>query len=258
MPVIGGNLLAVLPLGPDGTCSCTPGANDILSTSTALAEHSRVLLGYLPDVCIVRLKISRDTVADVNQDQIVNTLDIETIEEDKAYTMDPDAPSNCTGPCGRADVNGDGRVNILDATAVAQSAVSGQNVSCGAVYATAFSCGPLRAAPATPAMSISLDTVFYFNSDGMTVEGQDFQNQRRRRTEFYEKLVGRVGELESKQDYLTRKTEKLESKDQQQRSAIDETAQISSSSSGVVVDVMISVGVVVFCVGIAMLVRKSQ
>merc|ERR1712065_68981 len=81
-----------------------------------------------------------------------------------------------TGPCGRVDVNRDGRVNQLDATSLTQSAQLGQNVSCGGIYATDFSCGSTRSAPITPAMGISLDSITYFESAGINIPGTPFIN----------------------------------------------------------------------------------
>merc|ERR1712065_70160 len=63
-----------------------------------------------------------------------------------------------TAGCGRADVNRDGSVNPLDETSILQSAPFGTSVTCGAVYATDFSCGSTR--------RYTLNPVFYRNDDG--------------------------------------------------------------------------------------------
>merc|ERR1712065_22286 len=74
--------------------------------------------------------------------------------------------------CGRADVNQDGKVDQLDSTSITQSAYLGTNVTCGGIYAMAFSCGSNQQAPLTPAIGISLDSVTYFSDDGLIVEGK--------------------------------------------------------------------------------------
>merc|ERR1711991_670187 len=74
--------------------------------------------------------------------------------------------------CGRVDVNQDGKVDQLDSTSITQSAYLGTNVTCGGIYAMAFSCGSNRQAPLTPAIAISLDSVTYFSDDGLIVQGK--------------------------------------------------------------------------------------
>ena len=256
VPAFGGNLLAILPLGPTGECDCTPGNNDILATSTALAFDRSNLTGVLPDVCIVRLLISRTVAADVNLDGIIDVRDENLVINSDLFEIEPDAPSKCVGPCGRLDVNGDGRVNQLDATSITQSAEAGTNVSCGGVYATAFSCGSTRSAPLTPAVAISLDTVLYFDDDGMVIPGQPFVNQRKR--SGLDTIVQRVSYLEERNAILEKRTELLEQSDRSQDEQITQTRKNFHMSTGqsVMLDVFVSIGAVVLCGALVVFAQK--
>jgi hypothetical protein len=176
VPAIGGSLLAILPLDPDGNCSCTPEEKNVIATTTALAYIRDQ--PNIADVCMVRLLIDDEVLADVNLDNIVDGLDVELVENSTYFQLDPTAPSECpVEGCGREDVNKDGKVDQLDSTSITQSAILGTNVTCGGIYATAFSCGSTRKAPLTPAVSISLDTISYFSDDGLIVEGKLLQHQ---------------------------------------------------------------------------------
>jgi len=176
VPAVGGGLLAVLPLDPDGSCSCTPEEKDVILTTTALAFPMD--LEGSADVCIVRLLVDEYVYADVNRDLVIDALDVNIVETSDLYSISPNASSKCTEamPCGALDVNRDGKVNQLDSTSITQSARLGTNVSCGGVYATAFSCGSTRRAPITPAVAISFDGLSYFSDDGLLVDPLPFQN----------------------------------------------------------------------------------
>jgi hypothetical protein len=176
VPAVGGAVLALLPEDAAGVCVCTPKpdpgtrGNTVLATTTALAyprDNPNV-----PDVCIVRLLISQYLPPDVNGDFVVNFTDLSLIYGSTYYSMDPLAASKCplvgtVNVCGPIDVNMDGKVNQLDATSITQSLYLGSNVTCGGVYATAFSCGSTRSAPLTPAVGISLDSIVWFSDDGL-------------------------------------------------------------------------------------------
>lgn len=172
VPAVGGQLLTILPVIPGG-CPCSPELLDVIGTTTALAENP----GTSPEVCMVRLQISRTVRADVNLDFVINNLDTQAIQTSlffnanssdlNTWCRSPPGPVGTIVPCGRVDVNQDGRVNFLDVSSVTGAAPNGTSVTCGAIYATAFSCGSSRAAPLTPAVAISLDTIQYFNDDGV-------------------------------------------------------------------------------------------
>ncbi len=175
VPAVGGHLLALFPIDEKG-CHCTPLPdadrfdNNIIVTSTALAYPQDT--PNKPDVCIVRLLISQFLVVDVNQDLKVDNDDIFAVESSPYYSFFIGGESTCPLinaqlVCGRADVNFDGAVDPLDTTAITQSVYLGTNVSCGGIYATAFSCGSKRTAPLTPAVDISFDSIVYFNEDGV-------------------------------------------------------------------------------------------
>jgi hypothetical protein len=143
----------------------------IIATTTALAYPRDT--PNMADVCIVRLLISQYLPVDVNLDLVINQTDVNIVEDSLYYNFNVQASSTCPQNndlqrmCGRADVNFDGSVNQLDATAITQSAALGTRVPCGGVYATAFSCGSTRRAPLTPAVDISFDSIVYFNNDGL-------------------------------------------------------------------------------------------
>jgi hypothetical protein len=156
-------MLAVLPRNANGTCACTPVAN-VVVTSTAIAYPRD---SANPDVCIVRLLISRQVIFDVNLDGIVNSVDQGLIIT--RIILNTPCPVNATTglvQCGREDVNGDGQVNFADLVSLT-SVVLGTNVSCGAVHSTMFSCGSARKAPLTPARAISFDSIVYFEQLGL-------------------------------------------------------------------------------------------
>jgi hypothetical protein len=178
VPSLGGGLLGMFRRDSKGACACTPlpdlstQGNDVITTTTALAYPRDT--PNKPDVCIVRLLVSLYMPVDVNLDQVVNATDVNLVQASPYYDIILSDLSKCpaapdgTRMCGRADVNGDGFVNQLDQTSISQSAdyMRGVPLPCGGIYATAFSCGSNRAAPLTPAVSISLDSIVYFNNDG--------------------------------------------------------------------------------------------
>ena len=145
----------------------------MVATTTAIAYPRDT--PNKPDVCIVRLLISLYMPVDVNLDSVINRADILAVENSTYYSFDLSATSRCPRNsnlqyvCGREDENFDGFVNQLDSTAISQSAQvsgAGTRITCGGVYATAFSCGSSRRAPLTPVVDISLDSIVYFNNDG--------------------------------------------------------------------------------------------
>ena len=181
VPALGGMLLGILPINPDGSCPCSVDSGDIVGTTTGLAYSNVTGNALLPDVCIIRLLVSNTLRFDVNRDRVIDAQDVLLIRNNPQYVSDPNATSNCTSlVCGNVDVNLDGKVNQFDATAVTEAVSSLRfplSVRCGGVVATAFSCGSTRSSPLVPAVGISLDTVSYFNSDGVTARKK--KNQER-------------------------------------------------------------------------------
>jgi len=180
VPAVGGSLLAVFPKNSQGQCACTPVPdagthdNNVITTTTALAYPRNT--PNKPDVCIVRLLISLYLPVDVNLDLVVNKTDIDLVQRSPYYNFILSDPSTCPNntegfrDCGRVDVNRDGFVNQLDTTSIDQSAnttLGGLSAPCGGVFAIAFSCGSTRSAPLTPALGISLDSIVYFDNDGV-------------------------------------------------------------------------------------------
>lgn len=181
-------VLGLFPKDSKGNCSCTPHPdpglmdNQVIATTTALA-YPNTSDTNMPDVCIVRLLIAQRLPPDVNGDFVVNQTDIDLIKENNPfYNIDASAPSKCPVQkgrrvCGPTDVNMDGLVNELDANSVIQSLPLGTALPCGGVYATAFSCGSTRRQPLTPAVDISLDSIVWFNDDGL--DGQTMPLMKR-------------------------------------------------------------------------------
>jgi hypothetical protein len=264
VPAVGGSLLAIVPLDPERNCSCTPEETNVIATTTALAFTRNQ--PNIADVCMVRLLIDNDVFADVNLDNIVDGLDVHMVENSTYFSLSPLAPSKCdfaTG-CGREDVNKDGKVDQLDSTSITQSAILGTNVTCGGIYATAFSCGSTRKAPLTPAVSISLDTISYFSDDGLIVEGKLLQHQYtdlKKRSMFVEdtSLVQDilVKMEEQEQDLRLFKIES-EKRDELQDQRFEKQEQTHKSyNSNLFSDVLLSVLVVLVC-GIALVIVRKK
>jgi len=201
VPAVGGQLLTILPVIPGG-CPCSPETFDVIGTTTALAENP----GTSPDVCMVRVQISRTVRADVNLDLVINSLDTNAIQTSpffnsnssdlNSWCRNPAGPVGTPVPCGRVDVNQDGRVNFLDVSSVLGAAPNGTSVQCGAIYATAFSCGSNRSAPLTPAVGISLDTIQYFNDDGIINTKRSMDNKWNHITVQVDTLSAKVVDIE--------------------------------------------------------------
>jgi len=256
VPAVGGALVAIFPLDIEGNCSCTPEENDVIASTTALA-----LLGEgETDVCIVRLLIDKFVYADVNRDGIIDQVDVDLVEDDPSFSINPASPSLCDPEgCGPADVNRDGKVNQLDSTSISQSAILGTNVTCGGVYATDFSCGSTRSAPLVPATSISLDTISYFSDDGLIVEGRLLSHQfdifASKRTEENSLIDNILVEV----DEMHKEMRAMKLKDLQHDERLDSHDQQHVSSESILMDVMISIFVVLVCgVFVFVIQRKRQ
>ncbi len=190
VPATGGIMVGVLPMDYTGACSCSPIPdpgnfdNTIIVTTTAMAyPRDRP---NVPDVCMVRVMISMYLPPDVNKDFVIDMQDVRLVEASPYYRMQLSSASVCPevngkNECGPVDVNKDGFVNMLDTTAITQSAAMGTNITCGGIYVTAFSCGSSRSAPLTPAVDISLDSITYYNNNGEYGVQTSLLNQQRRR-----------------------------------------------------------------------------
>jgi len=259
-------LLAILPMAANGQCLCTPADQDVLASTTAITfpARNRTINFTLPEVCVVRLLISATLRADVNLDHIIDNADVEMIQNDPAYILDPDAPSNCTGPCGRADVNGDGRVNQLDTTSVTQSAVLGTNVTCGGIYATDFSCGSSRSAPLNPAIQISFDNLQYFEFEGINVPGTPLINElvTKRTAGTFDVVFDKLAAVEEKTAVLEQEFKQAEvalrQADVEIKDQMATKKHVESRTHSVLFDVAVSVGAVVVCACIALVVQKKK
>lgn len=133
VPATGGQLLVVLPYdAATNSCPCTPGggvpgANPWIGTTTALIERTNVA----PFVCIVRVTMTTDVPYDVNQDGLISVDDILAVQS---------APQGPCDPCGRADVDHDFTVDSKDVAAIINILPLPANVTCGVVWASAFTC----------------------------------------------------------------------------------------------------------------------
>lgn len=222
VPARGGGLIGALPVAQDGSCPCTPFPNQIILTTTALAE----LPESSPDVCIVRLLASMQVAADVNLDRVVDDTDTQLILSSPFFSVNASLATGCDGqPCGRVDVNNDGSVNMLDVTSVMQSLPNGTAVPCGALYATAFSCGSSRSAPLTPALQISMDAINFPNTGGQlstasSLRRRDSENAIVKRHQWMLEEI--VVELEhTKAEVAEMKQENAKKHLQQQQTAKD-------------------------------------
>jgi hypothetical protein len=216
VPAVGGCVVALFPQNVSGECSCTPKPdpgmvdNTVIATTTSLAYPRDN--PDAADVCIVRLLISQFLPPDVNRDFVINFTDVRLVYDCPYFNLDPTSNvSKCPlkgskRACGPADVNQDGKVNVLDSVSITQSTLMGTNVTCGGVYVTAFSCGSTRRAPLTPAVDISLDSIVWFRDDGQTGDVNPLQNTLSRRSDSslvstmlvqFEAMQERVVHLES-------------------------------------------------------------
>ena len=170
-------LLAALPKTASGSCTCTPGDNDVIITTSATTQPTtNTFVGFPWDACLVRLRVSRDVPADINQDGVVNSADVEAIESSQFFSNETGVGSLCIGPCGRVDLNNDGAVDPNDVDALNNAIPIPTDVSCGAIYATVYSCG--GDIPRGGAFDISLDNVDYYNNDGSVVAKRSLHSQR--------------------------------------------------------------------------------
>merc|ERR1711991_270012 len=140
---------------------------------------------------------------------------------------------------------------------ITQSAILGTNVTCGGIYATAFSCGSTRQAPLTPAVSISLDTITYFSDDGLIVEGKLLENQfviskrdAMPKDSLVEDMLLKFDEMQSEIDGL-----KTRFSEQEEHIGVVADA-VHTGNKGVLVEVFISIGVVFVCGLIVLALRK--
>ena len=296
VPAFGGNLLGLFPQNAKGECMCTPKPdpglrdNTVIATTTALAYPRDAVSGLSADVCIVRLLISQYIRPDINMDLVVNATDLGLVYSSPYFDIDPGAPSKCPQvgvrrACGPADVNQDDRVNQLDATSITQSLFLGSNVTCGGVYATAFSCGSSRKAPLTPALEISLDSIVWFNDDGLLGNTNPLQNYPAKRQtrdfDLVKVVIDQVEELQARLEEHDNKLgqhdnkfgqhdNKLGQHDNKLGQVDNKLGQVdnklrrlesnSPSSSGINIlsEVLVSVGVVLFAAAAVALRKKMQ
>lgn len=243
VPAVGGSLLGLLPRDKEGLCNCTPELHDVIVTSTALAYVTNV-----PDVCIVRVKIAIILDFDVNMNRQIDADDYYAVMNSSFFAVDPSAASRCNGPCGRVDVNGDSKVNILDSLAIVNALnPSYQPVPCGGVMATAWSCGSTRKAPLTPAVSISLDSIVYFNDEGLNIaSGLTPARKRSSLSGVEDRILQAVEELKEDNKELKAKSSQLEAKvdakDKEHDLHFERLAGKTLSSSAQLMDVIALIG----------------
>lgn len=280
VPAVGGGLLAILPLDPEGNCSCTPEENDVIATATGLAilDELSVTNSIQTEVCIVRVLIDKFVYADVNRDLIIDQEDVNLVENSPLFNINPAAPTKCntTEGCGPVDVNRDGVVNQLDSTSITQSARLGTNVTCGGVYATDFSCGSTRRAPLVPAVGISLDTITYFSDDGLIVEGRLLKNNfevfptrslhGRASQSMIDDILVEFGNMENMVRDSTTELENVKATIAKlQESDADQTKKIAShdnrfgsSEETIMIEVFVSVFVVIVCGVVVLAIQKKR
>merc|ERR1711991_244553 len=223
--------------------------------------------GQPPEVCVVRLRIEKYVRTDCNRDLVINFTDVMLVETSPFYSFRPNATSKCPrSGCGSVDINQDGRVDQLDSTAITQSAVLGTNVSCGGVYATAFSCESTRGAPITPAVDISYDTVVYFSDDGLIVEGIELEHafsRRVARDPMMDTLLMEVQQLKEENKQLQEKDQQLEDTTKQLLNNVmrhDEQLRGSSqrTTPSLAVELLLSAVAVVACAGVVAVVYRRR
>jgi hypothetical protein len=209
VPVTGGQLLATLPINPaDGSCFCGVDDQDVIATSTAFTFPGGL---DTQEVCIVRLLVTKEPPADANRDGVINAADEAFVSGSGMFN----SGTPCAPNCGTFDVNNDGFVNQTDVDTIFASAVYPTNVTCGAVYATQFSCGSYRSSPPDPAIAISLDQVRFASDAGVLSSStkkrgvvdfdfaMDVLNERMARNDFG--TAEELGEMEARLAALKKK-----------------------------------------------------
>ncbi len=102
---VGGQLLELLPLTGNGLdCPCSPGnitnPTIIFATTTGLAvPFDAFRPSIVPDVCIIRLQISRQLRIDVDLNGIIDINDMMLITSSPLFIMSPSV--FCNVNCGR-------------------------------------------------------------------------------------------------------------------------------------------------------------
>lgn len=263
VPAIGGMLLGILPQNPDGSCPCTVNTNDIIGTTTGLAYSNVSGNVFMPDVCIVRLLVSRVLRYDVNRDFVISREDVLLVRNNPQYVADPTGASNCApSGCGNVDVNQDGKVNQFDATAITEAVSSTRyplSVACGGVAATAFSCGSTRASPLVPAVGISLDTVKYFNSDGTLTRKRGGRMDMRDVEDLLSRVATRdaVEHVEAQIDRVESKISSCVVHEEMQRTVSEvKSERAKVLHDHLLADIAVSVFVIAFVGLMAFLVRR--
>ena len=151
-----------------------------------------------------------------------------------------------------------------------------------------FSCGSTNAAPITPAVGISLDSLMYWSDDGLLVDAMHLTNywrpsngplinKRSRQVDMMESVLEKIERLEEenrelrendrrledKTDRLEANDQRLEANDQRREGSISSVMRLvrksPSSGHGLMADVLISVGVVLCCgLVVALITRRRQ
>ena len=146
-------------------------------------------------------------------------------------------------------------MNQLDGTSVTQSATLGTNVTCGGIYATDFSCGSSRGRPDNNALSVSFDSITYFEYDGITVPGTPLTNMfsKRKMEGVIDVVFDKMAGVEERTAFLEAEMGELKKVDQQIRSEMTSQKQASHS---VLFDVSVSVGAVLVCGLLAFFIKR--
>ena len=143
-----------------------------------------------------------------------------------------------------------------------------------------FSCGSTNAAPITPAVGISLDSLMYWSDDGLLVDAMHLTNywrpsngplinKRSRQVDMMESVLEKIERLEEENRELREndrrledKTDRLEANDQRLEGSISSVMRLvrksPSSGHGLAADVLISVGVVLCCGLVVALITKRR
>lgn len=248
VPQTGGQLLALLPR-VGGSCPCSPSlSNPVIATTTAVTFPNADTQPGTATVCIVRLLVSRVVAADVNRNSVVDSSDETAVTSDLRFNNSV----SCGVGCGPADVNLDGFINQLDVETIRNSTVYPTDVSCGAVYASSFSCGAYRSSPPQPAVGISLDEVNYRVSGGvLTAKRQstvDVSVVYNLLTESAEHVAQSNSMRRSEQRLETMElTDIIERGDLSLAMKREKKADVATSRRMLLTDVMVAICVIVAC-----------
>ena len=248
-----GRVVALFPRSSaTGQCDCSPGTRDVVVTTSALLPSN--------EACMVRLAVVKVLNVDVNSNGLVDAVDETLIFTDTSFDTNVSAVFSKCNPvlgCGRADVNGDGKVNQKDVDILKDSLAFGTSTACGGIFIAHINCFGNGGGELASLSGLALDSITYFHQDGMTSSVIPTK-----RYEYLDSLAGKVSIIEQRSQNLQEQNQwlisqllSLRNKDIEHEEKLDDTHRFLNSN--VVVDLFVCLALLtVGAVVVALLTRK--